>query len=299
MSKKILQYKQKIFKYLLIGSNGLLGTEIKKILPKNQTILVARNKSDYNLNLENFDKLINLFKNKKFSYVINTAAVTDLNLCEKEKNKCKKINYLLPLKLNNLSKKKKFKLVHISTDQVYVSKNKSKNKEIDETSFVNYYSQMKYLSEKKLKKNKNTLIIRTNFTGFKNDRKKTFISWLDQSILKKKKINLFNDLVCSTIDSKTCARLIVKLVNLDKIGIFNLGTRDSLTKKEFAILYAKKLKKKIYYQEISAKKLKLKRPLNLKLDTTKIEKALGVKMITSLKSINNLVLQKKNENNWN
>jgi dTDP-4-dehydrorhamnose reductase len=106
MSKKILLYKQKIFKYLLIGSNGLLGTEIKKILPKNQTILVARNKSDYNLNLENFDKLINLFKNKKFSYVINTAAVTDLNLCEKEKNKCKKINYLLPLKLNNLSKKK-------------------------------------------------------------------------------------------------------------------------------------------------------------------------------------------------
>jgi len=148
---------------------------------------------------------------------------------------------------------------------------------------------MKYLSEKKLKKNKNTLIIRTNFTGFKNDRKKTFISWLDQSILKKKKINLFNDLVCSTIDSKTCARLIVKLVDLDKTGIFNLGTRDSLTKKEFAILYAKKLKKKIYYQEISAKKLKLKRPLNLKLDTTKTEKALGIKMITSLKSINNLL----------
>jgi dTDP-4-dehydrorhamnose reductase len=88
-------------------------------------------------------------------------------------------------------------------------------------------------------------------------------------------------------------------VDLDKTGIFNLGTRDSLTKKEFAILYAKKLKKKIYYQEISAKKLKLKRPLNLKLDTTKTEKALGIKMITSLKSINNLVLQKKNENNWN
>ena len=64
-------------------------------------------------------------------------------------------------------------------------------------------------------------------------------------------------------------------------------------------MYANKLKKKIHYQEISAKTLKLKRPLNLKLDTKKIEKALGIKMITSFKSINNLVLQKKKyENNW-
>jgi dTDP-4-dehydrorhamnose reductase len=293
MLKKILQSKKKIFKYLIIGSNGLLGTEIKKILPKRETILVARNKSDYNLNLENFDKLEKLFENQKFSYVINTAAITDLNLCEIKKNKCKKINYLLPLKLNDLSKKLKFKLIQISTDQVYVSKNKRKNKEIDKTSYVNYYSKMKYLSEKKLKRNKNTLIVRTNFTGFKENGINTFISWLDQSILNKRKINLFNDLFCSTIDSKTCARLIVKLINLNKSGIFNLGTRDSLTKKEFAILYANKLKKKIHYKEISAKTLKLKRPLNLKLDTKKIEKALGIKMITSLKSINNLVLQKK------
>ncbi len=293
MLKKILQSKKKIFKYLIIGSNGLLGTEIKKILPKRETILVARNKSDYNLNLENFDKLEKLFENQKFSYVINTAAITDLNLCEIKKNKCKKINYLLPLKLNDLSKKLKFKLIQISTDQVYVSKNKRKNKETDKTSYVNYYSEMKYLSEKKLKRNKNTLIVRTNFTGFKKNGINTFISWLDQCILNRRKINLFNDLVCSTIDSKTCARLIVKLIKLNKSGIFNLGTRDSLTKKEFAILYANRLKKKIHFQEISAKTLKLKRPLNLKLDTKKIEKALRIKMITSLKSINNLVLQKK------
>ena len=36
------------FKYLLLGSNRLLGSGLKKILPSSQTILTAKNKSQYN-----------------------------------------------------------------------------------------------------------------------------------------------------------------------------------------------------------------------------------------------------------
>ena len=87
--------------------------------------------------------------------------------------------------------------------------------------------------------------------------------------------------------------MIIKLIEKNKSGVFNLGTRDSLSKKNFAILYAKKLKKKIYYNDISANKIILKRPLNLRLNVKKIEKTLGLKMISSSQSINKLILQKR------
>ena len=90
---------------------------------------------------------------------------------------------------------------------------------------------MKYLSELQLKKNFQTLLIRTNFTGFKKKTTSTFIGWIYRSIEKKKKITLFNDLFCSTIDVKTCAQIIKKLIDKNKKGIFNVGTSDSLSKK--------------------------------------------------------------------
>ena len=293
MSKKILRTEKKIFNFLLIGSNGLLGSKLKRLLPKNELFCVAKKNSNYNVNLVDLKKLEKLFKKYSFLNVINVAAITDLQVCQNKKNLCHKINFLLPLKLNILSKKYNFKFIQISTDQVYVSNHKKENSEKDRIGFKNYYSKTKYLSEKVLKKNPKSLIIRTNFTGFKANKKRTFIRWIDESIKKKKKINLFNDLVCSTIDVETCSKLIIKLIEKNKSGVFNLGTRDSLSKKNFAILYAKRLKKKIFYNDISANKIILKRPLNLRLNVKKIEKALGLKMISSSQSINRLILQKK------
>ena len=289
MSKKILQLKKFTYKYLLLGSNGLLGSELKKILPKQNTICVARNKSDINLNLENFNKLKKIFEKYKIKNVINCVAITNLGYCEKNKLKCKKINLLLPNQLIEYSKKYGFKIVNISTDQVYCTKYKKKNKETDKVSYLNFYSKTKFLCEKNLKKIKKSLIIRTNFTGFKKDIKSTFVGWLLDSIKKKKKIYLFNDMHVSILDAKTCAKIIKKLIMLDAKGIYNVGTKYSLTKKDFALKFSKKLKNKIYYLDKSVNSLKLKRPRFLALDVRKVEKKIKDKMITPNDSINNLI----------
>ena len=86
MLKNIRRFKKRTFKYLIIGSNGLLGSALKTYLPKTQTFSLARNNSNYNLNLLNFKKLEHLFKIYKFEFVINCAAITNLNYCEKNKN---------------------------------------------------------------------------------------------------------------------------------------------------------------------------------------------------------------------
>ena len=292
MLRKIHQYKKKTFDYLILGSNGLLGNELKKILPKNKTICSARDYSNINIDLVNLKNLEKVFKKYNFVNVINSAAITDLDECQKNKFLCNKINLKLVIKLNRLSKKFKFKLIHISTDQIYVNEKKLKHKEKDKLGYFNNYAKAKFLCEKNLKDNSNKLIIRTNFTGFKKKLNSTFIGWLSENIKKNKKIKLFNDLYCSTIDVKTCALIIKKLILKNCKGTFNLGTRDSLTKKEFAVYFANKLKKRIYYEEISAKNSNVKRPLNLTLNVNKIEKTLNIKMISSIQAINNLTRQR-------
>ena len=88
-------------------------------------------------------------------------------------------------------------------------------------------------------KNDKCLIIRTNFTGFKKNLKETFIGWILESLINKKKIKLYNDLYVSTLDVNYCSKAIIKLINLNAKGVFNLGSNSSLSKEKFAFIFAK------------------------------------------------------------
>ena len=289
MLKKIHPQKKIIFEYLLIGSNGLLGSSIKSKLNLKKVMCVARTDSDYNIDLKNLKKFKKIFDKYEFKNVINCAAITNLSQCEKEKKKTKKINLELPILLNNLSKKMKFNLIHISTDQVYCKGKSNKFKETDKISFLNYYSKTKFLAEKILMNNKKSLIIRTNFTGFKKNLNKTFVGWLLDNIKRKKKISLFNDFYVSTIDVNFCSKVIIKLIKKKAKGIYNIGSRKSISKERFAILFANKMGKKLNYNSVSSTKSDIKRPKNITMDTSKIERKLKILMPYPVAVINNLI----------
>ncbi len=296
MQKKIHQLQKNIFKFLLLGSNGLLGNELKKILPKKQTFTISRKGSDLNIDLRNLSKLENIFKKLKFKNVINCVAITNLLLCERNKKNCYLINEKLPIFLNKLSQIYNFNLIHISSDQVYDSKVNKLNKETDKLGFYNYYSKTKFEAEKNLlKSKKKNLIIRTNFTGFQKN-KHTFLSWLHKSLIEKKKLNLFEDMYVSTLDVSTCANIIKNLINKNVSGVYNVGTNKPLTKKDFAIYFANKMQIDLNYKSVSLEEINLKRPKYLGLNVNKVEKRLKKKMISPKTVINNFVKKIKYEN---
>tara|TARA_Y100000741_G_scaffold337805_1_gene297427 strand:+ start:240 stop:1091 length:852 start_codon:yes stop_codon:yes gene_type:complete len=274
------------FKFLIIGSNGLLGSNIVKILKKKKISYYtsARNHSDYNLDLKNFKNLKKLFLKNNYEIVVNCAAKVNINYCENNYSEAKKINSTFVNFLSILSKKFHFKLVHISTDHVYKGKKFRLNNEEGKIYAINKYAKTKILAEKYVKKYRQNLIIRTNFTGKKKD---SFIDWLIKNIKKNKKIKLFDDMYTSTIDVKNCAGLIIKLAMTNSNGIYNLGTSDMISKKQFAIKVSKILNKKIFYTTASIDILKVPRGKNLGLNVKKIEKKLNLKMISSNKSIKN------------
>ena len=280
---------KKKYNYLILGSNGLLGSEIKKILPSKKNLFVSRNKSDLNLDLCKFENLKKLFNKYSFNVVVNCAAETDINFCEKYFRFAKKINSDLLKYLTYYSKRDGFKLVHISTDHFFINKFFTYNDEKKKIFPINKYSLSKIYAENYTLKNPKNLIVRTNFTGFVGFKKKTFISWLLKNLIRNNKIKLYNDMYTSTLDVKTCAKIIKKLVYINAAGIYNVGAKDAISKKDFALLFAKSMKKKINYIEESVSSSKVKRGKFLGLDVSKVEKALSVKMPYSKNVVKNIV----------
>ncbi len=290
MKKNNYIFKDKV---LILGNKGTLGKNLfqkfKKI-SKFSTFGLAKSKSDYNLNLENFKKLENLIKKEKFDIIVNCAAYTDLIYCEKNYQKILKINTFLPIFLSSLSLKSNFKFIHISTDHIYVSRKNIKNKESDKIGWHNKYSKSKYLAEKKLKNKSNTLIIRTNFIDNKKN-KKSFLFWLNILIKKEIEIPLFTDMYTSTIDVNTLCDILIKLIKKKINGTYNVGSKNCLSKKEFALKYFKKLNINPSYKDMFTNdnyRLKVKRGRYLGLNINKIEKKLKIKMPNINKVLKNL-----------
>ena len=283
--------------YLIIGSNGLLGSQFKKNLNIKKKVFytIAKKNSDFNINLSNFSKLDKIIKKNNIKYVINCAANIDINDCAKNFKRAKKINYLLPKYLNTLSFKYSFKLIHISSDQVYFSKTKKLKKETDRIFGLNNYAKLKVLSDKEVQKNINNLIIRTNFTGTKKSKKNiTFIDWLYMHYKNKKKcINLFHDLYTSTIDVNNCVNLILKLIDMNCSGVYNLGSKQPVSKETFGRFFFKKMKSKILINSTSSDLMNVKRSKFLGLNVKKIEKDLKIKMPNYKKIINSLCKEYK------
>ena len=120
----------------------------------------------------------------------------------------------------------------------------------------------------------------------------TFVGWVLESIIKRKKIKLFKDLYVSTLDVNYSSKAIIKLIKLNARGIYNLGSNSSLSKEKFAYIFAKILKKKLYYEAVSSKRTSVFRPHNLTMNVIKIQKKLKVNMPSPKKVINNLIKEK-------
>ena len=110
---------------LVTGSTGFLGSYlVKKIQKKYNLICLGfKQAADYKIDLIDKKKVEKIIDKTKPDIILNLAAITDVDFCERNKLLCRKLNYNFVKNLVSLSKKKNFKIIQISTDQLY-NKNK-------------------------------------------------------------------------------------------------------------------------------------------------------------------------------
>ena len=238
-------------KILITGASGFLAAYWIEALNKNNnkiTLLINKKKNKICQKFETHEvnkikSIKKFFIKNQFDYVINTASLADVNLCEKKPILAKLVHEDFVKKIAQAAKKTNAYLIHISTDHIFSGKNKIYT-EVSKTKTINVYARTKLNSERIIKRYKlrRYLIIRGNFFGFGPSYKKTFLDWIVNRLKKNLFIHMVDDVYFSPLYITIFIDIINKLILLNKVGIYNVSSIDRISKYTFALCVAKTLK---------------------------------------------------------
>ena len=270
-------------KILLVGSTGMLGSEIynkfKDIFTLLPTSCNNPNKNTLKLDVTNFNNVNDVVNDFNPSIIINSSAYTDVDKAEKNKMLARNINVLGVANLIKASKKGT-KLIHISSDYVFDGK-KGNYKEEDLTYPINYYGKTKLESENLIiGSNKPYVIFRPNVLYSSNFKYSNFLSWIFSSLSKNIHLSIVSDQKSNPTYIPELVKAIFNSILLDFRGILHIGSNDSLSRFEFACKVCKifKLNAELISKIESANlKQPASRPLNSTLNTSKIKEVLDMK----------------------
>jgi dTDP-4-dehydrorhamnose reductase len=202
-------------KIIILGSNGMLGNYVKKILEKDYEILeITRDKFDI-INEWNKNKNYKLYKIKleeilklnKEDYIINCIGKIPQKSFDigRDINEYILINTLFPIILNEISMKNENKMIHITTDCVF-SGEKGLYDEDDNSDTTKLYGITKSISD-----NINCCIIRTSIIGEELHYKKSLLEWIKKN--KNGEINGYTNHLWNGITCLTLAKIIKIMID--------------------------------------------------------------------------------------
>lgn len=262
----------------LFGCSGQLGNQLQAQLKEiNWDIVsVGRRNSSIYTDLRNPKSLLGVLKSLEADIIINAAAITDISYCDRATDEPWIVNCLSSNILSDYCYNARIKYVYISTDQVYEHKENSSS-ENDPVFLKNIYAKTKYWGEPRL--NPNSLTVRTSFFGLRSQGRDGFVNYLVNSINKGEKVNLYQNIFTSALADDLCANLIIRLLQDDAVGIFNVGTRCCYSKAEFGFQIIQELGKvEVSYEIIDKPESEVKVNGNVGMNCSKVEGYLGTPM---------------------
>jgi len=266
---------------LLTGAYGQLGLSFGKLFhSKYEIYFSGRNynpKSGIYLDITNpilYDEVLNLIKP---DLVINFAALTNVDLCEKNPE----LGYSINLGgLTNLVDLFDGPIIQISTDYVFDGED-GPYEENDITNPINIYGASKLESEKILLENsKDSLVMRTNVLyDYSQNTSASFLNWVIESLKKENEINVVEDQWSNPTWTSSLAVVIEKAIDKGLSGIVHWGDGDLINRYEFAVKIAKTFNLKTsLIKPVLTENLKqiAKRPLKSGLKPNLAQKILNV-----------------------
>ncbi|MBI2676116.1 MAG: SDR family oxidoreductase [Candidatus Aenigmarchaeota archaeon] len=208
----------------------------------------------------------------KPSAIINCAAMTSVDDCEKQKEMARKVNSDAVSALSRECLKSGIKFVHISTDFVFDG-SRGMYREDDKALPVNHYGLTKLMGEKFL--GENDLLVRTSFFGWKNSRKENFGGWIVNSLRNGKEIKAFTNSYFTPIYVGYLARILVIMIEKNLSGTYHVAGKERISKYDFAIRAADFFgldRSLIKEGDIKKWETEARRPVDTSLDCSRIQK---------------------------
>ena len=297
-------------KIAIIGL-GMIGYEITKKYNElgYDTHIINRSDKGFFKNSDNItnhfvditdeNKIKKTIKNINPDFVVNTAAFTNVDLCETERELAYKTNALSVGYIGEACKKLNIPLCHISTDYVFDGEkgNYVENDEIGakrratktegfcSINPINYYGHTKAEGEKVLNELNYDLssIIRISVPYCVSPVKVNFFSWVLDMLKKGEGMNILIDQWNTPTYVNELVDGVVAIHKKDIAGLFHFGGGEKVSRYEFALKIAEIFeldKTLINPVESSEMNWIANRPKDTSLNSGKIENKLKIKLKT-------------------
>ena len=232
-------------KILITGANGLLGHELASILKDHSLILLSHSQLD----ISDSDSVNKAIDSSSPDIIINSAAYTQVDLCESNYDLAFASNAIGPKNLAIKSKQLGIPLIHISTDYVFEG-NEKKNSPLNEDDKLGpktVYGKTKLEGEKLVMENCHKYFVLR--TAWLYGEGKNFVKTMINLSKKNKELKVVNDQIGSPTYAKDLAKAIKEIIDKksDKYGIYHVTNKGEVSWYEFAkkIFELKKIEIKV------------------------------------------------------
>jgi len=266
-------------KVLITGANGQLGFDFRRILDSIGVEYIA---TDYKeLDITQKDLVFDFIKSKGFDLIINCAAYNDVDKAEDDVNNCYKLNSFAPHYLSQAAKEVKATFITYSTDFVFDGSKNAPYTENDKPNPLSTYGKSKLEGENLvLEEYDRSIVIRTSWLFGINNKNFNIqvLNWAKNS----KELKIVDDQVSSPTYSFDLAYFSLVLLEKNLFGLFHFSNDGVASKYDQALYLLNKIgwDGVIHRGKTSEFNLKAKRPSYSKLDSSKIEEIVGVKIPT-------------------
>ncbi len=240
------------YKILITGSNGLLGQKLVNLFSikddfevfalsrnkdKNETV---KNYTYYNIDITNVKELTQLLNKIRPHYIINCAAMTNVDECEIEKEKCDLINVEAVKTLISCAKEHNSHLVHISTDFIFDGEN-GPYKEDDKPNPISHYGLSKLKSEELIIKAKiKYTILRTILVYglVDNMPRNNIVLWIKSALENKQEVTIVDDQYRMPTFVDDLAQACLLSIQYNAYGVFHISSSELLSIYEITLQIA-------------------------------------------------------------
>ena len=275
-------------KVLITGSNGLLGQKLSDLLIAEKVDFLATGKGDNRnpsagINYQRFDITADddsILDQYQPDVVINTAAMTNVDLCESEQEDCINLNVRSVERLVDACNRIGSHFIHLSTDFIFDGI-KSMYAELDQPNPLSFYGNSKLLAEQYIQEHsKKYSIVRTVLVyGIVADMSRSnIVLWAKGALEKKQKIAVVNDQFRTPTLAEDLAMGCYLIADNGKEGIYHICGKDYMNIYELVERVSKHYGLSMENVSVSSSQnlnQPAKRPPITGLDISKAQKDLG------------------------